>query len=161
MPWADHVHLHISEEKTRADLALICTGAPKGTHVYTCGPDAYMQSVVKAAQSAGIPEEACHLEYFSTPETPAYINHPFTLRLASGQDIEVSAEQSASDALIAACLPVDIKCRDGICGVCKCAVVKGKVDHRDFVLSAKQRETTMILCQSRAADPNGILEIAL
>ena len=160
-PWADHVHLHISQEKTRADLALICAGAPTGTHIYTCGPDAYMQSVVEAAQSAGIPEEARHLEYFSPPETPAYINHPFTLRLASGRDIVVSAEQTASDALIAAGVPVDIKCRDGICGVCKCDVIKGRVEHRDFVLSAKQRETAMILCQSRAAEPNGILEIAL
>jgi len=35
------------------------------------------------------------------------------------------------------------------------------VEHRDFVLSAKQRETSMILCQSRAAQEGATLEIDL
>ncbi len=161
MPWASHVHLHVSAENTRADLQAIMSKLPKSTHVYTCGPDAYMQAVMSAATQSGIPEDARHLEYFSTPDVPEYINHPFTLRLTSGRDITVPADQSASDALIAAGVSVDIKCSDGICGVCKCVVRTGTVDHRDFVLSAKQRETAMILCQSRAAEPDGILEIDL
>ncbi|MGC1496979.1 MAG: 4Fe-4S double cluster binding domain-containing protein [Sulfitobacter sp.] len=161
MPWAAHVHLHISAEGTRADLPAIMATLPKGGHVYTCGPDAYMQSVMTTAEQANVPEDARHLEYFSTPELPEYVNHPFTLRLISGREIPVSADQSASDALIAAGVTVDIKCSDGICGVCKCGVQGGNVEHRDFVLSAKQRETSMILCQSRAADPKGIVEIDL
>jgi ferredoxin len=56
---------------------------------------------------------------------------------------------------------IDLKCSDGICGVCKCDVFSGEVEHRDFVLSKKQRENSMILCQSRAAKPDGILEIDL
>jgi ferredoxin len=44
-----------------------------------------------------------------------------------------------------------VKCADGICGVCKCGIVDGNVEHRDFVLSKKQRETEIITCQSRAA----------
>lgn len=159
MPWAQRVHLHISDEGTRADLAAIMGAACKGSHVYTCGPDAYMKSVMSAATDAGYPEEQRHLEYFSTPEVPDYVNHPFTLRLASGREIAVPANTTAADALIAAGIPVDLKCSDGICGVCKCGVTAGAVEHRDFVLSAKQRETTMILCQSRAAYPEGIVEI--
>ncbi|MGJ5619694.1 4Fe-4S double cluster binding domain-containing protein [Sulfitobacter sp. MF3-043] len=161
MPWAAQVHLHISAEDTRADLPVIMAGLPKGGHVYTCGPDAYMQSVMTAAKQAGVAEDACHLEYFSTPDVPDYVNNPFTLRLASGRDIAVAADQSATDALIAAGISVDIKCSDGICGVCKCGVRSGAVEHRDFVLSAKQRQSAMILCQSRAADPDGIVEIDL
>ena len=53
------------------------------------------------------------------------------------------------------------ECADGICGVCKCAIVAGQVEHRDFVLSNQQRQTHMILCQSRAAQPDGILEVDL
>ncbi len=161
MPWAAQIELHISSEGTRADLPEIMANRPTGTHVYTCGPDAYMQSVMAAAEQAGIPEDARHLEYFSTPELPDYVNHPFTLRLTSGREIAVAADQSASDALIAAGVPVDIKCSDGICGVCKCGLRGGAVDHRDFVLSAKQRDSAMILCQSRAAEPDGVLEIDL
>lgn len=161
MPWKDNVHHHISDEGSRADLAAIMSALPQGSHVYTCGPDAYMQAVMDTAATANIPEDARHLEYFSTPEVPEYEDHPFTLRLASGREITVTAEQSASDALIAAGVHVDIKCSDGICGVCKCGVTAGAVEHRDFVLSAKQRETAMILCQSRAAEPDGTLEIDL
>ena len=160
-PWSDRVHLHISAEGTRCDLAAVMSRAPGGTHVYTCGPDAYMQAVMTAASDAGIPEDARHLEYFSTPELPEYVNHPFTLRLSSGRDVQVAPDQSAAEALNAAGYPVNIKCSDGICGVCKCGVSAGTVEHRDFVLSAKQRETTMILCQSRAAQPEGIVEIDL
>ncbi|MFI2769267.1 PDR/VanB family oxidoreductase, partial [Sulfitobacter sp. M22386] len=159
--WADRVHLHISAEDTRADLPAIMARAPEGTHVYTCGADAYMQSVMAAAEGAGIPEEARHLEYFSTPEVPDYENHPFTLKLSSGREIDVGAEETAAEALIAAGVPVDLKCSDGICGVCKCGLRGGEVEHRDFVLSAKQREGAIILCQSRAAQPGGVLELDL
>jgi hypothetical protein len=38
-------------------------------------------------------------------------------------------------------------------------VLGGAVEHRDFVLSNRQREHAMILCQSRAAEPGGIVEI--
>ena len=161
MPWANHVHLHISAEGSRVDLDHVMAKAPEGTHVYTCGPDAYMQSVLSAAEAAGVPEEARHLEYFSTPEVPEYENHPFTLRLPDGREIPVSAAQSATDALNDAGISVDVKCSDGICGVCKCGVDGSKVEHRDFVLSAKQREGAMILCQSRAAEPDGTLDITL
>ena len=41
-----------------------------------------MDAVMAAAEAAGVPEEARHLEYFSVPEVPDYENHPFTLRLA-------------------------------------------------------------------------------
>ncbi|MEP5732041.1 MAG: 2Fe-2S iron-sulfur cluster-binding protein [Sulfitobacter sp.] len=161
MPWADHVHLHLSDEGSRADLDHLMSTLPKGTHVYTCGPDAYMTSVMNAATAANIPEEARHLEYFSTPDVPEYVNHPFSLRLTSGQEINVKADESAADALIAAGIPVDMKCSDGICGVCKCGLKAGKVEHRDFVLSSAQRKDTIILCQSRAAEPNSTLEIDL
>jgi ferredoxin len=60
---------------------------------------------------------------------------------------------------MAAGVHVDLKCSDGLCGVCKCKVVSGEVEHRDFVLSARQRASEMILCQSRAAEPDGVLTI--
>jgi ferredoxin len=56
---------------------------------------------------------------------------------------------------------VDVKCSDGICGVCQCGLIDGAADHRDFVLSATQRQTRIILCQSRARDPDGVLTIDL
>ncbi|MFY0690666.1 MAG: reductive dehalogenase [Paracoccaceae bacterium] len=160
-PWADKVVLHISDEGSRADLPTVLHYT-EGAHVYTCGPDSYMGAVMQAAEQNGFPETARHLEYFSVPETPDYENHPFTLRLArSGREIAVSADQAATDALLAAGVHVDVKCSDGLCGVCKCTVISGEVEHRDFVLSRKDRETQIILCQSRARDPDGVIELEL
>ena len=162
MPWKDRAHLHISDEGSRADLARVLGTYHEGCHVYTCGPDRYMDAVIAVAEQAGYPDEARHLEYFSLPELPDYENHPFTLRLAkSRRDVEVPANMSAADALNKAGVHVDVKCSDGLCGVCMCGVVSGDVEHRDFVLSKKQRESTIVLCQSRAAEPDGTIEIDL
>ncbi|MCL6285484.1 reductive dehalogenase [Ruegeria sp. 2012CJ41-6] len=161
-PWADRVHLHISDEDTRADLSAILSGYQPGWHVYTCGPDRYMEAVMQAAEAQGFPEEARHLEYFSVPEQPEYENHDFTVKLArSGREFLVPQDKDAAQVLVENGIHVDVKCSDGICGVCKCALISGAVEHRDFVLSAKQRDGAIILCQSRAAEPGGVVEIDL
>ena len=133
-----------------------------GTHVFTCGAEPYMLAVLAAAKAAGIPEDAQHLEYFSVPEVPDYENHSFELELKStGQRFTIPADKSATDVLQEAGIRIDVKCSDGICGVCKCDVVSGDVEHRDFVLSKAQRADSIILCQSRAAAENGKIIIDL
>ena len=161
MPWADRVTYHFSDEGTRCDLAQTLAHRT-GAHVYTCGPDAYMAAVMDAAQANGFPEEARHLEFFSPPEQPEYVNHDFTLRLAkSGRDVAVRKDEAPTDALLRAGIHVDVKCADGLCGVCKCGLLSGEVEHRDFVLSNAGRESSIILCQSRAAQKDGVVEIDL
>ena len=159
--WFSKIHLHVSNEGTRCDLSETLKFAGN-SHVYTCGPEVYMNAVIEAATANGFPEENRHLEFFSVPEQPDYVNHDFTLKLAkSGREIKVIADQSPTDALLKAGVYVDVKCSDGLCGVCKCAVLSGDVEHRDFVLSNKGRKASMILCQSRAAKPDGVIEIDL
>ncbi|MEM9048296.1 MAG: reductive dehalogenase domain-containing protein [Pseudomonadota bacterium] len=161
-PWSDRVALHVSDEGGRADLDAVLAGYRPGYHVYSCGPERFMSAVMAAAERGGYPEEARHLEYFALPEEPDYVNHPFALRLArSGRVIRVEAEETAADALLAAGIHVDVKCADGICGVCQCGLVSGDVEHRDFVLSAAQRKTTLILCRSRAIEADAVLDIDL
>ncbi|MEZ5739841.1 MAG: hypothetical protein R3E68_10540 [Burkholderiaceae bacterium] len=66
--------------------------------------------------------------------------------------------------LLDAGVPVDIKCSDGICGVCAATydpAASDAVEHRDYVLSARQREGRVILCSSRCAKPGGVLVIDL
>jgi len=159
--WAENVVTHMSDQGTRADLGTILQ-YQKNAHVYVCGPDAYMQAVLDTAEQAGFPEINRHVEYFSTPEVPEYENHAFTVTLArSGTSVPVAADQSAAEAIVAAGVHVDIKCNDGLCGVCKCGLVSGQVEHRDFVLSKSQRETNVILCQSRAARAGGVISVDL
>ncbi len=162
MPWAKNVIYHFSDQGTRADFDKILRDYNDGFHVYTCGPDRYMNAVLEAAGRQGFPEEAQHLEYFSVPDQPDYQNHPFILKLAkSGRELHVPADKSATDVLSENGIHVDVKCSDGICGVCKCSIISGEVEHRDFVLSKAQREKEIILCQSRAAKPDGVLEVDL
>ena len=121
-----------------------------------------MESVIEAAEKAHFPEDNRHLEYFSVPETPDYKNYPFVIKLAnSGRELAVPAEKSAAEVLQENGVSIDIKCSDGLCGVCKCQLVSGDVEHRDFVLSKSQRESAMISCQSRATNENGVIELAL
>lgn len=160
--WANNVHLHFSSTKTRADLPAILSGFKAGWHVYTCGPDRYMSAVMDAAKEQGFPEEARHLEYFALPEVPEWENHDFVLKLAkSNREFVVPADKSATDVLTENGIAVDVKCSDGICGVCKCGLVSGEVEHRDFVLSNAQRKENIILCQSRSASKGGTIEIDL
>lgn len=161
-PWADRVTLHISDEGTRADLAILFGKPPADTHVYTCGAEPYMQSVMDAAQRAGVPEDNRHLEYFSIPEVPDYENHEFVVKLVkTGRELRVPANRSVADVLVDNGFKIDIKCSDGLCGVCQCGLVSGDVEHRDFVLSRSQREHNIITCQSRASKADGIIEIDL
>ena len=160
MPWADRVHYHFSDQGSRADLDTVLSRYQTGWHVYTCGPDRFMDGVMAAAKRHGFPEEARHLEYFSVPEQPDYVNHAFTVKLAkSSKELWVPEDRSISDVLQENGISVDVKCSDGICGVCKCGIVSGNVEHRDFVLSDAQRKTEIVTCQSRAAE--GCQEITL
>ncbi|MEX0502265.1 2Fe-2S iron-sulfur cluster-binding protein [Alphaproteobacteria bacterium LSUCC0719] len=160
--WADHVFEHVSSQGGRADLAAIFAGATAADHVYVCGPDGYMDAVLAAAAVAGIPDDNLHREYFSVPEQPDYENYAFELVMRrSGRRIRVAADETASDALVANGYAIDVKCADGLCGVCKCGVISGEVEHRDFVLSDRQRADSIILCQSRAAKEDGVLELDL
>ncbi len=154
--WRDHVHLYFTEEGTRADLALLIPRYETGFHLYTCGSARYMDAVLAEGSSKGWPDDALHKEYFSVPEAPDYVNEPFVLTLAkTGRTFEVPAEKRATDVLQEAGISVDMKCSDGICGVCAVPVVSGDIEHRDHVLSAKERQKKIILCCSRAKTAGG------
>ncbi|MEX3008510.1 4Fe-4S double cluster binding domain-containing protein [Hoeflea sp. TYP-13] len=162
MPWADRVFFHFSAEGNRARLNELVPDFREGFRLYTCGADRYMDGVFEAAEAKGWPEEALLKEYFSVPEAPDYVNHDFVLELAkSGRTIKVGAEQTAADALIDAGLAVDVKCTDGLCGVCAARLINGEVEHRDHVLSAKERQEKIILCCSRAQAADGVLTVDL
>ncbi len=160
--WAKNVTLHISDENSRADLHDILSGYEKGHHLYTCGPNAYMESVLCTGQEQGWEPGALHQEYFNLPDLPEWENFPFVIRLKkTNREIEVGAEQNAAEVLNQHGFSIDIKCSDGLCGVCKCDLVSGDVEHRDFVLSKSQQESSIILCQSRAAHKDGVIELDL
>ena len=117
---------------------------------------------MESAKRQGFPEGARHLEYFSVPELPEYENHEFSIKLSqSNKEFLIPADKTITDVFAENGVHVDVKCSDGICGVCSCDLISGEVEHRDFVLSNKQRESSIILCQSRAANKGEVIEIDL
>lgn len=164
-PWAGNVHYHFTDEGSRADLSALIADYQQDWHLYTCGSSRYMDAVFEAASASGWPDEALHREYFSTPDAPAYHNEAFTLKLLrSGRTLPVAADESATDVLQRAGIAIDMKCSDGICGVCAVrfdAAQSDAVEHRDYVLSRRQRHDQVVLCSSRCARAGGVLAIDL
>ncbi len=164
-PWRDHVHYHFKDEGQRAELMQLLPDFASGCHVYTCGSARFMDGVFEAAVSHGWPEDAMHREYFNVPETDAWVNHPFELKLKqSARRLSVPADRNATDVLGEAGIPVDVKCSDGLCGVCARhydAAASDEIEHRDFGLSQKERQHKIILCCSRAKHADGVIELDL
>jgi ferredoxin-NADP reductase/ferredoxin len=164
-PWRDRVQLHFKDEGRRADLGQLVPPYPAGAQLYTCGSARYMAAVFDAARAAGWPEATLHREFFSLPEAPPRENLPFTLRLLhSGRTLAVPAERSATEVLAAAGLKVDVKCSDGLCGVCALgydAAASDEIDHRDVVLGAAERRERVVLCCSRTRHAGGVIALRL
>lgn len=161
VPWSDRVHTHFSDED-RLNVADVLGGYRPGDQLYTCGPSAFMDAVFQSALDQGWDEECLHREYFTVPGDIEYENHEFRLRLP-GRDVElvVPVDRSAADVLTEAGIPIDTKCSDGLCGVCVADYSSGAVEHRDYVLSKKQREGKVALCCSRAVEPDGEIVLNL
>ena len=165
VPWAARVQCHFKDEGRRADLGTLVPAYAPDLQLYTCGAARYMDAVFEAARAHGWPEDALHREYFSLPEGDAVVNQPFVLRLArSGRRVDVPADRSATDVLADAGIAIDVKCSDGLCGVCATrydAAASGELDHRDVVLSQQERAQRVILCCSRARQAGGEIVLDL
>ncbi|MEZ5751577.1 MAG: 2Fe-2S iron-sulfur cluster-binding protein [Paracoccaceae bacterium] len=161
-PWAARAHVHVKTDGPRVDMATLIPPYSTGARLYTCGSGAVMDGVFDTARAQGWPDEALAREYFAVPEAPEYENHAFNLSLTSGRVVPVAADETATDALAKAGIDVPTKCSDGICGVCAVGHHSPDgIEHRDYVLSAKEREGKVILCCSRAREPGGTIAIDL
>ena len=162
-PWRDRVRFHFRDEGRRAVLEQLVPEWEPGMHLYTCGSPRYMDGVFAAAAAHGWPEDALHREFFAVPEAPARPRLPFTLVLArSGRSLPVAADADATDVMQAAGVPIDVKCSDGLCGVCATGydpLASDPVDHRDWVLGVAERRERVILCCSRSAVEGGRLVV--
>ncbi|WP_110589859.1 PDR/VanB family oxidoreductase [Microbacterium suaedae] len=163
LPFADElatlgnrVHLHVSDEGSRADLARIAHEAGSAP-IWACGPEAMLD----ALHAAGPP--ALHVEPFSTPEPEkAKPATPFEVEtLSTGEVFEIPAHRSVLEVLEDNGHFTVSSCREGTCGTCETVVVDGEVEHRDRVLSEAERRSSpvMMICVSRAACPRLVLDV--
>lgn len=150
----DALHVHAdAEHGGPLDIAAVLDAVPAGDRLYVCGPKPMLDAVLAQTQARGWAHDRVHFELFNAPAVEAG-DQPFEVELAqSGQRFTVAADQTILDCLIAnGCDPL-YDCNRGECGVCAVPVLDGEIDHRDYVLSAREKAAGNVIqiCISRAA----------
>ncbi|WP_044563029.1 PDR/VanB family oxidoreductase [Azospirillum sp. B4] len=158
-----NLHLHVTAETGRPDLASLIGPPAPGRHLYLCGPAALLDAATATAEGLGWPANHIHLERFAAePVANAGANRPFLLRLRStGAVIPVMADQTAAEALAAAKVELPISCAEGVCGACITGVLDGTPDHRDCVLTDAEHAGNRLFtpCCSRAHSEMLVLDL--
>ncbi|EMF57398.1 MULTISPECIES: PDR/VanB family oxidoreductase [Streptomyces] len=159
------VRLHFDDgpDDQRLSIATDLGPPDPDTAIYVCGPGGFMDFVISMALEAGWPAEAIHKERFAPVENAAAhtAGRTFRVRLTkTGGEYEVKDGESVLDALLAGGVDAPYSCRQGICGECIVSVLAGEPDHRDDILTDRERADGMFTtCSSRAHSP--ILELDL
>lgn len=144
----------------RLDLGAVVREAPNGAHFYCCGPAPMLDAFHAACK--GLPDERVHFEYFAPKEELTIAHGGFSVVLArSNRRVLVAKNQTILDALRGEGVSVPSSCEQGICGACETAVLQGVPEHRDLVLSPKERESNkvMMICCSGAKSPTLVLDV--
>lgn len=158
----DDLRVHADAEAgAPLDIDALLDGVPAGDRLYVCGPKVMLDAVLARTQARGWDHDRVHFELFTEPVAEAG-DQPFEVELAqSGQRFTVAADQSILDCLIEnGCDPM-FDCKRGECGVCAVPVIEGEIDHRDYVLTAREKAegTVMQICISRAKGERLVLDL--
>lgn len=135
---------------------ILLSAQPLGTHVYVCGPEGLISSVVESAHVLGWPDSHVHYEKFEAAKPGA----PFKVSCARrGCEIDVPSDISLLEALEAAGIPVPNLCRGGVCGQCETVLLAGDPEHRDDYLASEARGSRIMPCVSRARSTHLVLDL--
>lgn len=159
------LHLHFDQEAGGPpDLRRLLAQRPPdaGTHHYACGPAPMLDAFERYCAELGHPNP--HIERFAAVEVAASADaqDSYTVEARrSGRVLQVGRDKSLLDTLLDAGIDVDHSCCEGICGTCETAILEGVADHRDSVLSAREREanTSMMVCVSGSKSARLVLDI--
>jgi vanillate O-demethylase ferredoxin subunit len=154
------VHITFDHEPGAAklDLAAIFGKAVPEAHIYCCGPTG-MLLAFEAAAAARAPETV-HREYFSPTQEAA--RGGFTVELRrSKKSFLVPVDKSILQTLLDNGCRVNHSCTEGVCGTCETRVLEGIPDHRDNVLSPREKAANkaMMICCSGAKTEKLVLDI--
>jgi len=155
------VHIHIDAESAGKflDLTGIVAAAPAHAHLYCCGPKP-MLSAFEAAAS-GRPERHVHVEYFAA-KAEAAVAGGFVVELArSAKSFQIPPGRTILEVLLESGMKVANSCQQGICGLCETRVISGIPDHRDSLLTDKERaaNAVMMVCCSGSLSDRLVLDL--
>jgi ferredoxin-NADP reductase len=141
------------------DIAAIVQAQPPGAHLYCCGPTGMLKAFETATHSR--PYDTIHLEYFANDIAPAQQGGFEVVLARSGKTITIAPGRTILEAVLALGMNVPRSCTQGVCGTCETAVIEGIPDHRDTVLSARERASNkkMMICCSGCLSERLVLDL--
>ena len=159
--YGDRVQLRPQDEFGLLDLVSELERARPGTAVYCCGPEPLLQAIEAACAARS--DVTLHVERFSPKaQSSDSVDFAFDVELSSsGMTITVGADETILDAVLDAGVEADFSCREGTCGTCEVAVLRGRPDHRDSVLDKEEQDAgdAMMICVSRSLDPTLVIDL--
>lgn len=141
------------------DLKAIVANAAPSTHFYCCGPIPMLKAFETATENRDT--DLVHVEYFTGAEA-ASLEGGYVVELAkSGKTFEIREGKTILDTLLDAGFDIPFSCMEGVCGSCETAVISGEPDHRDMILSAKEKAAnkTMMVCCSGSKGAKLVLDL--
>ncbi|MDO5666844.1 MAG: PDR/VanB family oxidoreductase [Alcaligenaceae bacterium] len=154
------VNLHVDDEAGRVmDMQAIISAASPEAHFYCCGPGPMLDAYERVTSERK--PESVHMERFAAKESIA-LDGGFVVALArSGKEVAIPEGSSILDVLLEEGVAIEYSCQEGICGCWEVAVLEGEVDHRDAILSDRERaqNKSMMVCCSGAKSQRLVLDI--
>lgn len=149
----DKAKIYVSSEGNRIDLDQFVDRYEEGVQVLTCGPDRLTSDLLD--RLSHWPTDTVLRESFSAANlVDDSQNTPFTVVINStGEELEVPANTTLLEHLENAGHDLYADCHEGLCGTCEVGVIAGEPDHRDHLLTAREKEagTRMLPCVSRGS----------
>ncbi|OAL83110.1 PDR/VanB family oxidoreductase [Acinetobacter terrae] len=145
--FADRVSIYSERTQQRLNIQQLLEQQDLNSHVYICGPDRLISTVVTTADQLGWSAKRVHWEAFSSPIPGA----PFDVHLSESQRrIHVPSDYSLLEALEKEGIQVPNLCRGGVCGQCSTRYSQGEVEHLDHYLTHQEQQHFLMPCVSRA-----------
>jgi phthalate 4,5-dioxygenase reductase component len=130
----------------------------RGAHLYCCGPKGLMDAV--RDMTGHWSNVAVHFEDFVGASATRADDKPVIVKLAkSGKKVQVPADRTILDALRHEGLVLPSSCESGTCGTCRTRYLSGEPDHRDLVLSDREKKNEIMICVSRSNTAELILDL--
>ncbi|MCZ4519434.1 PDR/VanB family oxidoreductase [Rhodococcus ruber] len=148
----------------RIDLKDQICHLPEGSVVYCCGPAGLIAAVTEICSTSSVQYEVerFHAEPAAPQMAGDSMDLSFVLELRrSGLTVPVPPGVTVLQAVRDAGVSADFSCEEGYCGTCEVTVLEGTPDHRDTVLSTREKaaNTCMMACVSRSCSDTLVIDL--
>ncbi len=157
--YADRVEIVPQDEIGLLDLDSWLKDPEPNCLIYCCGPEQLLTAVETRCERW--PDNALRIERFR-PLISEQTGEEFEIELRrSNVTLKVPADKSIVQTIEEAGIAVSFSCLEGVCGACETRVIEGIPDHRDSILSDKEKSenSTMMICVSRSCTKRLVLDL--